>query len=82
VRQYAWAVTLLCEGYALVTVGFALWSPAAGVPASVGRLRFEAIQGGALALIIAVATACYVRGRRQGAAHARADGIADRMPPP
>jgi len=78
----AWAVTLLCEGYALVTVGFALWPPAAGVPASVGRLRFEVIQGSALVLIIAVATACYVRGRRQGAAHAGADGIADRTPPP
>jgi len=62
----AWAVTLLCEGYALITVGFALWPPAAGVPASVGRLRFEAIQGGALTLIIALATVLYARGRIRG----------------
>ncbi len=81
-RAGAWTVTLLCEGYALITVGFALWPPAASVPASLGRLRFEAIQGGALALIIAVATACYARGRRQGAVHAEANWSADRTPAP
>lgn len=64
----AWIVTLLCEGYAIVTVWFALWPPASSVPATLGRWRFEAIQGGALVLIVAVATLLYLRSRRVASA--------------
>jgi amino acid transporter len=61
----AWAAMLLCEAYAVITTGFALWPPDSAVPASVGRVRFELIQGVALALIIVVATALYLWGRRR-----------------
>jgi amino acid transporter len=61
----AWVVLLLCEGYAVVTVWFALWPPDSSVPASLGRPLFEAIQGGALVLIIVVATVLYLRGQRR-----------------
>ncbi len=65
----AWAAVLICEGYAVVTVWFALWPPDASVPTSMVRWSFEAVQGGALALIVVAATLLYWRGRRQLAAH-------------
>jgi len=78
----AWAVTLLCEGYAFITVGFALWPPATSVPASLGRWRFEVIQGAALVLIIAIATVLYHRSRRQSAAREGTGRIPNRSPTP
>ena len=76
----AWVVTVLCEGYALVTVGFALWPPAASVPASLGRLGFEVIQGGALIVIIAVATVLYLHSSGQRARDTGTDRGLDRTP--
>ncbi len=61
----AWIVTLLCEGYAVVTVFFALWPPDSAVPSSLGRAGFEAIQGGALILLIVIGTVLYLYGARQ-----------------
>ena len=61
----AWCVTLICEGYALITVGFALWPLDSSVPASLGRVRFELIQIVSMAVIVLAGTAFYAVGRRQ-----------------
>ena len=74
-RLGAWAVMVLCEGYAVITVAFALWPPDSAVPSSLGRARFEAIQGGALVLLIVAGTVFYLRGRRRIATR---DGVGAR----
>jgi len=67
----AWCVTLICEGYALITVGFALWPLDSSVPPSLGRARFEVIQIVSMAVIILAGTAFYIVGRRQSGRESR-----------